>query len=56
MLGYTRDPRLSRFHNNTVLEEAITFYEPANSDSSYLTLFMTIEPQLLVPEPIIQTV
>jgi hypothetical protein len=56
MLGYTRDIRLSRINYNAVLEDAVINFETPNKDASYLRLFMTIEPQLSVPEQLIQTV
>jgi hypothetical protein len=48
MLGYTRDPRLSKIQSS-LLDTAINLEAPLK-ESSYLTLFLTIEPQLLVPE------
>lgn len=54
MLGYTRDPRLSRIQTS-LLDTAINLDTPFR-ESSYLTLFITIEPQLLVPEIFRETV
>ncbi len=48
MLGYTRDPRLSKI--KTSIEDASLNLEQPFRESSYITLFITIEPQLLVPE------
>jgi coiled-coil and C2 domain-containing protein 2A len=48
MIGYTRDPRLSRI--KTSLDDASLNMEQPFRDSSYITLFITIEPQLMVPE------
>lgn len=56
MLGYTRDNRLSRLHSNGVIEGTVVNFEQPSSDTSYISLFMTIEPQLSVPEQLIQTV
>ena len=49
MLGYTRDPRLSHIQSLTTLETAINMELPT-IESSYLSLYVTIEPQLLIPE------
>ena len=47
MLGYTRDQRLSKLN---ALKETVINMESPIKESSYLTLYITIEPQLLVPE------
>ena len=49
MLGYTRDPRLSHIQSLTTLETAINMELPI-VESSYLSLYVTIEPQLLIPD------
>lgn len=54
MLGYTRDPRLSKI-KTSLLDTTINMEAPVR-ESSYLTLFITIEPQLLVPEIFRETV
>lgn len=54
MLGYTRDPNLSKI-KSSFLEATYNFEAPIH-ESSYLTLFITIEPQLLVPEIFRETV
>ncbi len=48
MIGYTRDPRLSKI--KTSIEDATLNMEQPFREASYITLFITIEPQLLVPE------
>ena len=55
MLGYTRDNRLSRVQTYSAIDNMQAFDQPIN-DCSYLSIFMTIEPQLLVPEVLYQTV
>ena len=49
MLGYTRDPRLSHIQSLTNVETAINMEMPI-IESSYISLYVTIEPQLLIPE------
>lgn len=48
MIGYTRDPRLSRIKSS--LEDTTLNMEQPFRESSYITLFITIEPQLMIPE------
>lgn len=48
MIGYTRDSRLSRIRSN--LDDVTLNMEQPFRESSYITLFITIEPQLLIPE------
>ena len=49
MLGYTRDARLSQLQTFSNMETAINMDAPLR-ESSYLSLYLTIEPQLLVPD------
>lgn len=55
MLGYTRDPKLSHL-NTYASSEAIINMDNRARDSSYLSMYVTIEPQLLVPEAFRETV
>ena len=48
MLGYTRDPQSAKLRP-VGFGDALNLEAPVK-DSSYLTVFVTIEPQLLVPE------
>ena len=47
MIGYTRDPRLSKIKSS--IEDTTLNLEQPFREASYITLFITIEPQLLVP-------
>ena len=49
MLGYTRDPKLSHIQTFSSVESNINLDAPLK-ESSYLSLYITIEPQLLVPD------
>lgn len=49
MLGYTRDPKLSHIQTYSAVDSNINIDSPLK-ESSYLSLFVTIEPQLLVPD------
>lgn len=49
MIGYKKDPKMSHLNSYSVLDSNVNMEKPIR-DSSYLSLFVTIEPQLLVPE------
>lgn len=49
LLGYTRDPKQSYLQSFSTIEANFNLDEPIK-ESSYITLFITIEPQLLVPD------
>jgi coiled-coil and C2 domain-containing protein 2A len=55
MLGYTRDPRLSKLQMSSLMETTINMEMPLR-ESSYLTIFLTIEPQLAAPDVFRETV
>jgi coiled-coil and C2 domain-containing protein 2A len=54
LLGYSRDPKLSKVKTYAAIENLFN-YEKPNIEASYLSIYATIEPPLLVPEPFSQT-
>ena len=55
MLGYTRDHRLTQMQALSNIETMLGMESPIK-ESSYISLYITIEPQLLVPDAFRETV
>ena len=55
MLGYTRDPKLSHIQTYMNMDTNAVMDTPIK-ESSYLSLYITIEPQLIVPDAYRETV
>lgn len=49
MIGYKKDPKLSQINSFLNPDANVAADKPVR-DSSYLSLYVTIEPQLLVPD------
>jgi coiled-coil and C2 domain-containing protein 2A len=55
MLGYTRDPKLSHIQTYMNMDTNSVMDTPIKG-SSYLSLYITIEPQLIIPDAYRETV
>lgn len=49
MIGYKKDPKLTQINAYPILDSNVAVEKPFR-ESSYLSLYVTIEPQLLVPD------
>ncbi len=56
MLGYTRDPKLSHIQSYMNIDTGNFALDTPLKESSYLSLYITIEPQLLVPDVLRESV